>query len=1019
MNKLLGGVINNRRILIFIIALLFIYGIYNFGLIPRQESPDVSAPVVIVTCQYPGASPDEVMSRVTSVIEDEIKEIPSVEEYNSTAMENASVTVVYFEFNANMDEGIATLRTKMEDIQVDLPDACDKITIDSDLMETAGMLISISSDEFDYDTLGQFGEELRDILSKVDGISRVDLVGKRDYNLKITLKPEDINQYNISYSDVINLLKAQNIDIPSGKLDGMLNKISVTTKGSFEDVDEVGNVIVAVSEETGAVVRLKDIATVALALDDDAVMYKQNGDNAIILAGYFKQDLNVVTIGEEVKALIDDYQASLPSAVSFDEIMFQPQDVHNRVSSFMMSLLQGILFVIVVVFIGMGLRNALVVSFAIPLSVMITFTSMTLFDIDIHQISIAALIIALGMLVDNAIVVSDSIQAHIDDDEPKLEACINGVKEVAIPVLTSTLTTVAVFLPLMMLDSTAGEFVKSLPIIVMVALSASYLVAIFVTPTLGYIFFKKSKETQSKFRVRHIFESILKYALGHKLVILVIVIVAVAGGVRLASTLGLQFFPSAESDLVYINVTNDVNTSIEDTEKLVEHVEAVIAEQPLVVSYSAAIGESFPKFYYTLPVNAASTDFSQIIVKLDTTNKAFVSNKAFVATLQKEMDSRISGGKVLVKELEQAEPIGSPVKLRVTGSSIDELRHVSNELVEIFNSIPGTTNVESNLKDKSYGYYVEVDDVKAGYYGLTKYDIQNEVSIALRGREATELRMTDDTYNIMVDGGIESLDELENIYIKSSFTDKKIPLKEVATVRLKEKNSVIKTYMGDVEIQVTSDVLGGYSSIDIQHAIGDRIVQSPSENVHYVFDGEEQSISKNFGSIGVSAVFALFLIYLILLLQFRSFLYPFIIFASIPLSSIGSIIGLYLFKQPLSFTALFGIVSLFGIVVNNAIVLLDFISAEVKSGSAVDVAVRDAMAKRFRPIMLSSITTIMGLVPLVASKSPLFMPMSIALMSGLIISTLLTLILIPVIYDTLFNHNKMNRKKKAQKAFNE
>jgi multidrug efflux pump subunit AcrB len=1013
MNKLLGGVINNRRILIFIIALLFIYGIYNFGLIPRQESPDVSAPVVIVTCNYPGASPDEVMNRVTSVIEDEIKEIPSVDEYNSTAMENASVTVVYFDFNANLDEAVSTLRTKMEDIQTDLPDACENIKIDTDLLETAGMLISISSDSFDYDTLSQFGEELRDILSKVDGISRVDLIGKRDYNLEITLKPADINQYDVSYGDIISLLKAQNIEIPSGKLDGTLNKISVTTKGNFEDVDEVRNVIVAINTETGAVVRLKDIATVELALDDDAVMYKQNGDNAIILAGYFKSDLNVVTVGDEVKALIDDYQAELPSALSFDEIMFQPEDVHNRVSSFMLSLLQGILFVIVVVFIGMGLRNALVVSFAIPLSVMVTFTSMTFFNIDIHQISIAALIIALGMLVDNAIVVSDSIQAHIDNDEPKLDACINGVKEVAIPVLTSTLTTVAVFLPLMMLNSTAGEFVKSLPIIVMVALSASYIVAILVTPTLGYIFFTKSKEKQSRFRMRHLFESILNYALGHKLVILVIVIIAVAGGGRLASTLGLQFFPSAESDLIYINVTNDVNTSIEDTAALVENVEAVIAEQPLVVSYSAAIGEAFPKFYYTLPVNAQSTDFSQIVVKLDQNSKDFVSNKAFVSALQKEMDSRISGGKVLVKELEQAEPIGSPVKLRVTGDSIDELRSVSNAFVEIFNSVDGTTNVESNLKDKSYGYYVEVDDVKAGYYGLTKYDIQNEVSIALRGREATELRMDDNAYTIMVDGGIETLDELENLYIKSSFTDEKIPLKEVAAISLKEKNSVIKTYMGDVEIQVTSDVLDGYSSIDIQHEIGDLIAQSSYKDVNYVFDGEEQSISKNFGSIGVSAIFALFLIYLILLLQFRSFLYPFIIFASIPLSSIGSIIGLYLFNQPLSFTALFGIVSLFGIVVNNAIVLLDFISAEVKNGSAVDVAVRSAMAKRFRPIMLSSITTIMGLVPLVVSKSPLFMPMSIALMSGLIISTLLTLILIPVIYDTLFNRKRKLKKVKT------
>ena len=1003
MTKVLKSVIQNRKILIFVIVLLFGYGIFNFGLIPRQESPDVSAPVVIVTCTYPGASPDEVRSRVTEKIEAEVKKISSVDEYDSTSMENASVTVVYFDFDTDLDKAVSDLRQKMQDLQPDLPEACDDIVLDTDLLETAGMLISISSDVFDYDTLGAYGEELQTMLSKVDGISRIDLVGKRDYNLEIVIKPEQLNQFDLSYSDVINLIKAQNIDIPSGKIEGSQNKISVTTKGSFEDISDVENLIVAANKDTGSVVRLKDIADVGLALDSDAAVFKQNGNNAIILSGYFKSNLNVVTVGKEVETIINEYRQTLPNELYFDDIMFQPNDVDERVSSFMMSLLQGIFFVIIVVFIGMGLKNALVVSFAIPLSVMITFTSMKLFNTNIHQISIAALIIALGMLVDNAIVVSDAIQARIDDDEEKLSACIKGVKEVAIPVLTSTLTTIGVFLPLMMLDSIAGEFVKSLPIIVMVALTASYLIAIFVTPTLAYIFFQKSKPVTSKFRIRHVFETILTQALKHKLIVLIIVVVSIAGGVKLALSLGIQFFPSAESDLIYINIYNDVNTSIEDTSKLVLTVEDVVKGQDYVISYSTAIGEAFPKFYYTLPVNAPSNDFAQIIVKLDQGADGFKTNKSFASGLQREMDAKVSGGRIVVKELEQAEPIGSPVKVRIMGDSIDELRPISEAFLQIFNSVDGTTNVDSNLKDKSYGYYIEVDDLKAGYYGLTKYDIQNEVSIALRGREATDLIESDQTYTIFVKGGISDLQTLENLAIKSSFTDQKIALKEVADITLKEKNSVIKTYKGDVEVQVTADALFGYSSIDLQHKIGALIEQSEYKDVNYVFDGEEQSILSNFGSIGISAIFALFLIYLILLIQFRSFTYPFIIFASIPLSSIGSIVGLYIFKQPLSFTALFGIVSLFGIVVNNAIVLLDFISSEVKQGSPVDVAVHDAMAKRFRPIMLSSITTIIGLIPLVVSKSPLFMPMSIALMSGLIISTLLTLILIPVIYDFIFN----------------
>jgi len=1012
MNTLLKSVIHNRRIMIFIICLLTLYGVYNFGLIPRQESPDVSAPVVVVTCTYPGASPDEVERRVTRVIEDEVKTIDGIDEYSSQSMDNASVTVIFFDYKADLKEGFSTLRTKMQDIQSDLPEACETIDINTDLLETAGMMISISSETFDYDTLSSFGETLSKKLSRIEGISRIDLVGEREYNLEITIRPKDLNYYSLSYNDIINLLKAQNVEIPSGNLEGLVNKINVTTKGSFEDIDDIKNLIVAVNAKSGAVVRLKDIASVAYSLEDDTVMYKHNGQNAIVLAGYFKQDLNVVTVGEDVKKVMEAYKKDLPSEVNFDEIMFQPDDVHNRISSFMTSLLQGVIFVIIIVFIGMGLKNALVVSLAIPLSVIMTFTLMTFFDVDLHQISIAALIIALGMLVDNAIVISDAIQERIDADEPKLDACINGVKEVAIPVFTSTLTTIGVFLPLMMLDSIAGEFVKSIPIIVMIALLTSYIVAVFVTPTFAYIFFTKTKPKMTKFRIKHIFEAVLKYSLKHKLVVLMVVLMAIGGATITARSLGLQFFPEADSDLVYINMTNDVNTSIEDTVALVNEVAQIVSEQPFVISYSSAVGEAFPKFYYTLPVNSPSKDFAQMIIKLDASDKDFVGNSAFVASLQEIVDQKISGGKILVKELEQAEPIGSPVRLRITGDSVDDLREINDAILDIFNQVEGTTNVESTLKDKQFGYYVAVDDLKAGYYGLTKYDIQNEVSIALRGREATELRTDASSYPIIVDGGIETISDLENLAIKSSFTDKKVPLKEVAAITLLEKNSMISKYKGDVEIQLSSDAKYGYSSIDIQHRIGALIEASPYADINYVFDGEEQSINKNFGSIGASAIFALFLIYVILLIQFKSFFYPFIIFISIPISSVGSIVGLYLFNQPLSFTALFGTVSLFGIVVNNAIVLLDYINTERAKGKEVDQAVREAMSKRFRPIMLSSMTTIMGLIPLVVSRSPLFMPMSIALMSGLVVSTLLTLILIPVLYDAVLGTRERHARKK-------
>lgn len=1002
MDRILKRVIQDRKILFFVLAMILISGLYGYHVMPRQETPEIVAPVAIVTCTYPGASPKDVERLVTRKIEDEIKEVAGLDVYNSTAMDSASVTMVVLDVGADLNKSFASLREKMDDIQGDLPAECSDISVNTEWFETTGMMISLSGKAYSYDDLESYAEKVKKRLVKISGMEKIEVVGKLEKEVTVEIDAAKLNSYGFSLSDIQQVIALQNTEIPSGKLDGTSGKLNVKAEGTFSTLEEVQNIILDVSPVDGSLVRLKDVADIGLDLEDSVQKIKYNDENAILLTGYFKKDRNIVLIGDDVRKEIQALKAELPEGLRFEEVLYQPETVRNSVNNFIFSLLQGVLFVMVVVFLGMGFRNALVVSIAIPASLITTFTVMWVTGSQIHQISIAALIIALGMLVDNAIVVSDAIQVRLDQDEDRLSACVSGALEVAMPVLTSTLTTMAVFLPLLFLDSMAGRFIRSLPLVVMVSLTASYLVALFVTPTLAYLFFKKSSGIQKQGLARRVYSRIITYAFSHKAVVLGILCMALGGAWFLYGRLGLEFFPKADTNLLYINVTNDSDSDLNKTEVLADQVTTILKQQPEITDWTVSVGDSLPKFYYTLPVSAPSKAFAQIAFHVDLAKaNRFKENGSFGDALQVMLDSQLSGGKAVVKELEQGEPLGAPVRLKISGGDQDSLALAKNRILAEMAAIPGTVNIEDDQDDQVFQYYVDVDLPKANYFGITKYDVQNEVSIALYGRTASVFRGTGIDQDIVVKSDIVTKEALENLMIKSSFTGNKVLLKNLAQIQLQTKIPTIHKHNGEETVSISCQVLSGYNSVVIQSQLKDRLKDVDLGPVTAEFDGEEQSINEEFGGIGSSAVLALFLIYFILLLEFESFLQPIIIFVTIPLSAVGSILGLYLFGQPLSFTALFGLVSLFGVVVNNAIILIDYINLEVASGKELKTACLDAVEKRFRPIMLTTLTTVIGLVPMILSRTALFTPMAISLMSGLLVSTLLTLVVVPLVYHSV------------------
>lgn len=1003
----LYSVIKNRTVTLFVVILLAIFGLYNYHFLPRKDAPDVSVPVARITTIYAGASPDEIERLVTKKIEDELISIQGYDYSRSVSQNGVSTVLLFLTNDADTEEAWNELRRQMNDVQSEIPEQCSNINVNTNMLETAGMIISLSGENYSYEQLADYAETFEKQLSRIEGVSKFELTGKFDEDVKVEVDIEKLNQYDMSLEGIVNILKTNNITIPLGALEDDATVINVRSNGLYTSIDEINNTIIGGSKESVGLVRLKDVADIYSGLEDSSYKIKYNGKNAVLLTGYFNQHKNIVLIGKDVEKNVEELKNNLPDDVAVNYVLYQPKDVDVATTNFIMNLLEGMLFVIIVVFIGMGFRNAAVVTIAIPISILITFSAMSIFGVEIHQISIAALIIALGMLVDNAIVVSDSIQVRIDNGEDKMDACIKGTKETAIPILTSTLTTIAVFTPLLLLNGTAGEFLSSIPQICIVALLSSYGVAIFVTPTMAYMLFRKSEKVVKESKFRIFFSWLLDITMKRKYITILVALFIFIGALNMIKGLGLEFFPTADNNTLYINVNAEKKGDLSKTEEITDQVEKILSNQEEVNNYTTAIGDGLPKFYFTVQPGIQSNDYAQMLLEVDLKKgNRFRTNDELCNYLQDIIDTSVTGGKATVKQLQTGSSTGDPVKIQVSGDDMDQIHDASQQIIDMLYNIEGTINVNDDYSDKKYEFMVNIDDDTANIMGLTKANFQKEISIALRGTTSSVFRKDGNEYNIVVNSNIETKDQLENLAIKSSVTGNKILLKQVAEIQLVSQIPKINKYDREKTIIIGSDVKSGYSSVSIQNALEKQLKEKDFGDVHISFNGEREAISKNFGDLGMISIFAMLVIYMILMIQFGSLVQPLIIMLSIPLSVIGSVLGLYIFRQPLSLTALFGIVSLIGIVVNNAIILIDYINSERAQGKMLEDACKEAASKRFRPVILTTVTTVIGLVPLAFSGSSLFGPMSIALMSGLIVSTLLTLVVIPVVFSIVMSKLK-------------
>lgn len=1017
MERFLTALLRNRRIVVFFMLLIALAGLLAYYMIPKQENPNAVVAAALITTVYPGASPEDVEQFVTNKLEDAIMALDDIQYTASMSMESASVITVMYDDDILIEDVETKLRQTVSDVQADLPGTCMASTVRTDLVSDNAFIISLSGEGYTPQDLEAYADSVRTRLEQVDGIASVTVAGQQVRQVVVEADIEQLRLYGVSIENLLGLLQAQNLSIPSGSIAYDSGSVTVSTPALFENLADIENLVVGGADDSLSFVKLKDVANVYIERADD-YYYLQDGQDAVLLVGRIEEGRNAVNVGRSLRRALDDARADMPENLTFHEVMYAPEAIESNINGFIVNLLESVLLIMLVVLVGVQLRNALVISVALPMSILITFIVMWILGIEFQFVSIAALIVSLGILVDNAIVISEAIQQNLNAGAERTAAIVDAVRTTAVPVLTSTLTTVVTFSVIYFVPGTVGKVAGTIPTVVIAALTASYFVAMLGIPVLAYTFFKPEKQARAEREsaLRRLFMRVSELAMRAPRRTLALAFSTLGVAVVLALGLGLQFFPYASKPVMYINIEGEA-MSLSATDRLVDEIEEVLRGEPLVEHTTACVGQGLPSFFLTVPTLAPAFNNAQIMLQLNEEEYARYSEpEAAMRELQAKLDAAVPGAKIQVKCLEYSMPTDATITLTVSGSDTNQINALAQQMRETLATIPGTDNVRDTAVVPQYQYRVVLDSERLSGYGLLKYDVAKQLNTSLMGATASSYTANGSEMDIVVRANVASLDDLLALPISASQAGTRVLLGQVAEVELQPTVPQINHYNGRRSVNVLSGVLPGYAAARIESQLNAELLdQLDLGDMTVTERGETANMLALIQNLGVAALLAVLVIYVILLLQFRDFAKPVNVLTSIPLSLIGCCFGLWLFHMDIQVMALLGLVSLFGIVVNNGILLIEVIDAERAAGAGIRDACREAVRQRFRPIMLSSITTCIGLVPLVASGDAMTAPMASVLLFGLLGSTVLTLAVVPALY-TLREEKRENRQPPPAKS---
>ena len=1049
MKKIIKFFLNYRSLVILAFIGILFSGWGAYTSMPREAMPQIELPYIVVYAIYPGVAPVDMENLVTRPLENQVKSISGIKRINSTSAESYSMLFAEFEPEVKVDTALQQVRDKVGMARRDLPADIEEPQVQEISFDMFPIMTISLSGDYGLNRLKVIADNFKTEMESVSGVSSVTVIGGYTREIQIVVNPARLKAYNLSYDQFTTAVKAANINIPGGTLDIGSRSYLVRIPNEFASVEDIRNTVLTVSN--GNPVLLKDVADVRDTNKKQTSMSRTGQKDSVTLTIQKRSGGNIIEIANGVKKVIDDARPSLPKGTDIEYVSDTSQMVNAQVDNVENTLILSLFLVMITLYLFMGFRNSIIVATVLPLSMLITFIVIQLFGFTLNMIVLFSLIVLLGLLTDNAIVVVENIYRLLNEGKDRLTATIEGASEVLVPVLTATLTSVVVFLPMAFWPGMVGKFISYLPITIIVGLLASFVVALVFNPVLSQTFLRSHTDEASKpkdgklslpqrvdillekFKAKY-YSRWLNWAMNNSRKVIGIAAVAFLVSLVMLVTMPKEFFPVTEPEKFVIDVNMPSGTRLETTDELVRKIETILLEEKNLRNidrFVSNIGNTGSGF------SGGQDDPTVARVSVKFKDRRYLSAPPLkIMDEVREQVTRFPGAEIIVAADSMGPRSGDPISIVVAGADFNVLENIGDQIKTIMHRTSGVVNIQTNLSTGRPEINVLIDRTKASMYGFAPAQVAMEVRTAFYGTTAAKYRDGDDEYDIVVkldDSEKYSLQTLRNLTLLSR-TGEHVPLIKLADIEMTAGLESVAREDYSRVLKVTAatqrGVLPSVALQKIQKEIA--TLQMP---VGYVvrYTGENEEMMKSFSFLGTALQMGLLLTLIVLVMQFNNFYIPVIIFATIGLSLIGMVFGLKIMNQAFGMMAFIGLISLAGVVTNNGIVLLDFVRIlQKKDGDNPTDEQRkqtiiEACKTRLRPVLLTSVTTILALLPLLFgigidfkhmnlsfadASIAMFRPMASVIFFGLMVSTILTLIVLPVVYYTWDGARQKKRQKK-------
>jgi multidrug efflux pump subunit AcrB len=1000
--------VKNYQFTLIMFLMAIVLGVTTLFTMPRSEDPEIEAPQYAIVVVYPGTSPKDLEELVVDPIEERVNELEDMKRIKTTISDGLAVIRVEYKYESDPDEKYQELVREMNSLRPDLPRDIYSMDINKFQPSDVNVIqVALISENASRSKMKQHAEALKEELQKISSLKNVEVQGLPEQIVRIELRLEKIAQMHIPLEAIIGTLQSEMANIPGGSIKAGSKAFSVKTSGNYTSLEEIKNTIVYAAN--GKNILLSDVADTFVTFEETTHITRLNGHRCVFVLAAQKPGLNISNTQKKYKPVLEAFKAKLPSNIDMVHHFDQAENVNSRLSGLGMDFLIAILLVSITL-LPLGFRAATIVMISIPLSLAIGLVLLNLLGISLNQLSIVGLVVALGLLVDDSIVVVENIERWMREGYSRFEATIKATRQIGLAVVGCTVTLIIAFMPLVFLPEGAGDFIRGLPLAVIMAVLASMLVSLTIIPFLSSRLLKEHGDQKGNIFLRGLqalihgsYSKLLDKALQRPVLTTIVAGVIFFASLQLFSVIGFGLFPASEKPQFIINAITPLQTNIEKTNVLAEYVEQVVSKIPEVTYYATNIGKGNPRIYYNVIQEHERTDFSQTFVQLDPAISA--DRKLKIINQLRDEFRQYPGAKIEVKNFEQGPPVVAPIEIRLFGDNLDSLRMLAGRVEIVLKETEGTLYINNPVSNLKSDIRVVINKDKARMTGINTVDIDRTVRLAIAGLDMGTFSDSDgEDFNIYLTTPKKeraTLASLNNVFVNTRLGSA-VPLDQIATLKLESSPLSIDHYNKTRMVSVSAFVQKGFLNDKVISTVVTKMKgMSLPDGYSFMMGGDIEASNESFGGLGTIIIITVFLFVAVLVLMFKTFKSMLIVLSVIPLGIVGAVLGLWITGNPLSFVAIIGLIALAGVEVKNSILLVDFTNQLRQQGKSVDDAIREAGEIRFLPIVLTSLTAIGGLMPIALSTNPLISPLAIVLIGGLISSTLLSRIVTPVVYKLI------------------